>query len=81
MGHVYIASDLQSNPCDIQCKNLPWGSKALRLFSVFVTTLLLWRRRQIFRQQLLRMDKHLLADIELDQNQALDELHKPFWRR
>jgi uncharacterized protein YjiS (DUF1127 family) len=46
-----------------------------------VTTLLLWRRRQIFRQQLLRMDKHLLADIGLDQNQALDELHKPFWRR
>lgn len=81
MEQVYIARDLQSNPCDIQCKKLPWDSKALLLLSVFVETLLLWRRRQIFRQQLLRMDEHLLADIGLDQNQALDELHKPFWRR
>jgi uncharacterized protein YjiS (DUF1127 family) len=30
---------------------------------------------------LLRMDKHLLADIGLDQNQTLDELHESFWRR
>ena len=34
-----------------------------------------WRQRQA----LLDLDEHLLADVGLSRNQALEEARKPFW--
>lgn len=42
----------------------------------------IWKRRMKERAALsdLAGDKHLLDDIGLSRNQALDEADKPFWR-
>lgn len=38
-----------------------------------------WQRRQE-RAQLARLDAHILQDIGLDAEQALEESRKPFWQ-
>ncbi|UEM21748.1 DUF1127 domain-containing protein [Skermanella mucosa] len=40
----------------------------------------LWRRRALTRRDLARMDRHLLSDIGLTEQQALAEVSKPFWQ-
>lgn len=57
------------------------GSTALRLpFREIRDSILLWRHRHESRHQLLRLDDHLLRDIGLDRQGAIEEANKPFWR-
>jgi uncharacterized protein YjiS (DUF1127 family) len=43
-------------------------------------TLRLWQDRVSGRQQLLRLDEHVLRDIGITRLQAEAEANKPFWR-
>ncbi|MDT8855992.1 DUF1127 domain-containing protein [Paracoccaceae bacterium Fryx2] len=43
-------------------------------------TLLTWDERRRSRLHLGRMDGHMLRDIGLEQEAALREAQKPFWR-
>jgi uncharacterized protein YjiS (DUF1127 family) len=43
-------------------------------------TLRLWQERVSGRQQLLRLDEHVLRDIGITRLQAEAEASKPFWR-
>jgi uncharacterized protein YjiS (DUF1127 family) len=43
-------------------------------------TLRLWQDRVSGRQQLLRLDDHVLRDIGITRLQAQAEANKPFWR-
>jgi uncharacterized protein YjiS (DUF1127 family) len=43
-------------------------------------TLRLWQDRVNGRQQLLRLDEHVLRDIGITRLQAEAEANKPFWR-
>jgi uncharacterized protein YjiS (DUF1127 family) len=43
-------------------------------------TLRLWQDRVSGRQQLLRLDEHVLRDIGITRLQAEAEASKPFWR-
>jgi uncharacterized protein YjiS (DUF1127 family) len=41
----------------------------------------LWYERVKQRQRLGELDEHLLRDIGIDRNTAMEEASKPFWRR
>jgi uncharacterized protein YjiS (DUF1127 family) len=43
-------------------------------------TIRLWQERSEGRQQLLRLDDHVLRDIGITRLQAEAEANKPFWR-
>jgi uncharacterized protein YjiS (DUF1127 family) len=43
-------------------------------------TIRLWQERSDGRQQLLRLDDHVLRDIGITRLQAETEANKPFWR-
>ncbi|QQP90227.1 DUF1127 domain-containing protein [Skermanella sp. TT6] len=58
---------------------LPVALPAMPLASL-VELPALWRRRALTRRDLARMDRHLLSDIGLTEQQALAEVSKPFWR-
>ncbi|WP_166263966.1 DUF1127 domain-containing protein [Marinobacter caseinilyticus] len=40
----------------------------------------LWNIRRSSRNQLSKMDRHLLRDIGVTPTDALNEIRKPFWR-
>ena len=49
----------------------------------FLPPLAEWRQRRQFRtdlRRLLKVGPHMIEDIGLDQEEAQDEITKPFWR-
>ena len=42
-------------------------------------TIELWRARYRQRRVLLRLDAHMMADLDLDAEDILKEAEKPFW--
>jgi uncharacterized protein YjiS (DUF1127 family) len=45
-----------------------------------VKTVKIWIQRSRQRKQLVRLDKHLLDDIGLTEEQVKNEISKPFWK-
>lgn len=45
-----------------------------------LTTLSVWHRRIVSRNELARLDARMLADAGITEAQRYEELHKPFWR-
>ena len=46
----------------------------------FVELMLTWQERATARHRLLQMEDHLLTDIGVSREAALEEASKPFWR-
>ncbi|GGM08492.1 DUF1127 domain-containing protein [Pseudomonas asuensis] len=45
-----------------------------------LTTLSVWHRRIVSRNELARLDARMLADAGITEAQRYEELQKPFWR-
>jgi uncharacterized protein YjiS (DUF1127 family) len=56
------------------------GRRAASWLGRFHDTIRLWQDRASGRQQLLRLDDHVLRDIGITRLQAEAEASKPFWR-
>jgi uncharacterized protein YjiS (DUF1127 family) len=65
-------------PADARPRQTP--ARAPRWLRRARDTIALWQERTHGRQQLLRLDGHVLRDIGITRLQAEAEADKPFWR-